>query len=304
MRQSVTVPSIAGRKVVRSSAPIVMVTAYDTPFARIADEAGVDIILVGDSVGTNVLGYESSRAVDLDQMVHHVGAVARAKPKALIVGDLPWLSYHLSLGDTVRNAAALIRAGAQAVKLEGGRNRVFAIEAILDAEIPVMGHLELTSQPIHTLVGPAAQGNEMEIDSEFLADAEALARVGCFALALRRIPAGLAKRVTESIEIPTIGIRVGPECDGQALILYDLLGLSPDSPPEFVRRYADLFDQSRNAIARFAADVRSDSYYFNLDGEFPHSGSSSSVSIDESRNHGQARYPGLGRFAGLYETDG
>lgn len=260
MREPVSVPAVAARKRARGAPPIVMVTAYDTPFARIVDEAGVDIILVGDSVGNNVLGYENSLGVDLGQMVHHVGAVARAKPGALIVGDMPWMSYHVDSADTVRNAAALVRAGAQAVKLEGGRRRIPAIRAILDAEIPVMGHLGLTPQSVHALGGFAVQGKDAEAAVELELDAQALVEAGCFALVLEGVPDLVASRVTRAIPIPTIGIGAGPDCDGQVLVLHDLVGLSTGRPPKFVRRYADLATASREAIARFAADVRSGDY--------------------------------------------
>jgi 3-methyl-2-oxobutanoate hydroxymethyltransferase len=260
MRDPVSVPSIAARKKARGDPPIVMVTAYDTPFARLVDDAGVDIILVGDSVGNNVLGYENALAVDLDEMVHHVGAVARARPSALIVGDLPWMSYHVDLADTIRNAAALVRAGASAVKLEGGRRRVPAIRAILDAEIPVMGHLGLTPQSLHVMGGLAVQARDVEAARLLELDARALAGAGCFALVLEGVPDLVASRVTAAIDIPTIGIGAGPECDGQVLVLHDLLGLSAGHVPKFVRRYADLAGIAREAVASFAADVRSGGY--------------------------------------------
>lgn len=260
MRDPVSVPSIAARKKARGDSPIVMVTAYDTPFARLVDDAGVDIILVGDSVGNNVLGYENTLAVDLDEMVHHVGAVARARPGALIVGDLPWLSYHVDLADTIRNAAALVRAGAVAVKLEGGRRRVPAIGAILDAEIPVMGHLGLTPQSLHVMGGFTAQGRDVEAARLLELDAQALAAAGCFAIVLEGVPDLVASRVTAAIDIPTIGIGAGPDCDGQVLVLHDLLGLSAGHVPKFVRRYADLAGIVREAVASFAADVRSGGY--------------------------------------------
>jgi 3-methyl-2-oxobutanoate hydroxymethyltransferase len=237
-----------------------MVTAYDAPFARLVDDAGVDIILVGDSVGNNVLGYENTLAVDLDEMVHHVGAVARARPGALIVGDLPWLSYHVDLADTIRNAAALVRAGAVAVKLEGGRRRVPAIRAILDAEIPVMGHLGLTPQSLHVMGGFTTQGRDVEAARLLELEAQALAEAGCFALVLEGVPDLVASRVTAAIDIPTIGIGAGPDCDGQVLVLHDLLGLSAGPVPKFVRRYADLAGIAREAVASFAADVRSGGY--------------------------------------------
>ncbi|MGD0219105.1 MAG: 3-methyl-2-oxobutanoate hydroxymethyltransferase [Acidimicrobiales bacterium] len=260
MRDPVSVPSIAARKRARGDYPIVMVTAYDAPFARLVDDAGVDIILVGDSVGNNVLGYENTLAVDLDEMVHHVGAVARARPGALIVGDLPWLSYHVDLADTIRNAAALVRAGAVAVKLEGGRRRVPAIRAILDAEIPVMGHLGLTPQSLHVMGGFTTQGRDVEAARLLELEAQALAEAGCFALVLEGVPDLVASRVTAAIDIPTIGIGAGPDCDGQVLVLHDLLGLSAGPIPKFVRRYADLAGIAREAVASFAADVRSGGY--------------------------------------------
>jgi len=260
MRDPVSVPSIAGRKRARGAAPIVMVTAYDAPFARLVDDAGVDVILVGDSVGNNVLGYENSLAVELSQMIHHVGAVARAKPGALVVGDMPWMSYHVDLPDTVRNAAALVRAGAQAVKLEGGRRRVPAVRAIIDAEIPVMGHLGLTPQSLHALGGFAVQGRDAEAARQLVVNAEALSAAGCFAIVLEGVPDLVASRVTEAIGIPTIGIGAGPACDGQVLVLHDLLGLSTGHAPKFVRRYANLAEVAREAVAAFAADVRSGDY--------------------------------------------
>src|SRR5690348_8304890 len=181
MATQVTVPAVRARK--RGTGdPLVMVTAYDAPGARIADEAGVDIILVGDSLAMVVLGYEDTLQVTTDDMAHHVAAVARAKPRPLVVGDLPWLSYHVSVEDTVRNAAALIRAGATAVKLEGGRKRVPMIEAIVDSEIPVMGHLGLTPQSVHALGGFKVQGKQAGAVDELLADAAALVAAGCFAI--------------------------------------------------------------------------------------------------------------------------
>ncbi|MGD0741964.1 MAG: 3-methyl-2-oxobutanoate hydroxymethyltransferase [Acidimicrobiales bacterium] len=260
MREPVTVPAVAARKRARGAIPIVMVTAYDAPFATIVDEAGVDVILVGDSVGNTVLGYENSLGVDMAQMVHHVGAVARAKPAALVVGDMPWMSYHVDPRETVRNAAALVRAGAQAVKLEGGRRRIPAVRAILDAEIPVMGHLGLTPQSLHALGGLTVQARAAEAARELEIDARELAAAGCFAVVLEGVPDLVASRVTAAIEIPTIGIGAGPDCDGQVLVLHDLLGLSDGRVPKFVRRYAELGTTAREAIAAFAADVRSGDY--------------------------------------------
>ena len=260
MREAVTVPSIAERKVSRGATPIVMVTAYDTPFARIVDDAGVDVILVGDSVANNVLGYADTLHVDVAQMAHHVGAVARAQPAALVVADLPWLSYHLDPADAVKNAATLVRAGAKAVKLEGGRQRLAAVHAILDAEIPVMGHLGLTPQSLLVFGGFKVQGRAPEAALELELDAKALAQAGCFAVVLEGVPDVLAERVTASIDVPTIGIGAGAGCDGQVLVLHDLLGLAFGPAPKFVRRYADLAAAARDAVGAFAADVRSRDY--------------------------------------------
>src|ERR1700730_7591780 len=191
MTQVVTAP--AGRARMASAEPIVMVTAYDAPGARIADEARVDIILVGDSLAMVVLGYENPLSVTVDDMVHHVAAVARTKPHPMVIADLPWLSYHVGVEDTVRNAARLIRAGAQAVKLEGGRKRLRMIEAIIDAEIPVMGHVGLTPQSVHAMGGFKVQGKQVDAATALIEDAQALAAAGCFSIVLEGVPATLAR---------------------------------------------------------------------------------------------------------------
>jgi 3-methyl-2-oxobutanoate hydroxymethyltransferase len=260
MSEPVTVPSIAHRKRARGDEPIVMVTAYDEPFARFADDAGVDMILVGDSVADNVLGYENTLHVDVEQIAHHVGAVARARPRALVVADLPWMSYHLEPLDAVRNAATLIRAGAEAVKLEGGRRRLPVIHAILDAEIPVMGHLGLTPQSLLVFGGFRVQGRLPEAALALELDAKALDAAGVFAVVLEGMPDLLAERITASVEIPTIGIGAGPRTDGQVLVLHDLLGMASRPPAKFVRRYAEVGQIATAAIARFAADVRDGAY--------------------------------------------
>jgi len=252
----VTAPSVRARKVRTGSEPLVMVTAYDAPGARMADEAGVDLILVGDSLAMVVLGYDDTLQVTVDDMGHHVGAVARAKPRPLIVGDLPWMSYHVSLTDTVQNAAALIKAGAQAVKLEGGAKRVAAISAILDAEIPVMGHLGLTPQSVNAMGGYKVQGREQAAALELIADARALEATGCFAIVLEGVPDEVARLVTDAIDVPTIGIGAGPCCDGQVLVFHDVLGIEDRITPKFVRRYADLKSTAIEALSTFAGDVR------------------------------------------------
>jgi 3-methyl-2-oxobutanoate hydroxymethyltransferase len=233
-----------------------MVTAYDAPGARIADEAGVDLILVGDSVAMVVLGYDDTLQVTVDDMAHHVAAVSRARPRPLVVGDLPWMSYHVSVEETVANAARLIRAGAQAVKLEGGRKRLPMVEAILDAEVPVMGHIGLTPQSVHAMGGFRVQGREQEAAMALLADAKALAHAGCFAIVLEGVPDEVAALVTNAVDVPTIGIGAGPWCDGQVLVLHDLLGLEDRITPRFVRRYASLKEEAVAAVGAFAADVR------------------------------------------------
>ncbi|MDA8356780.1 MAG: 3-methyl-2-oxobutanoate hydroxymethyltransferase [Actinomycetota bacterium] len=252
----ITVPSIAARKRRRGAEPIVMVTAYDEPGARIVGAGGADIVLVGDSLGNNVLGYDDSLHVTMDDMLHHTSAVARARPPSLIVADMPWLSYHLTLDGAVRNAAALIQAGAGAVKLEGGQRRVAVVEAILGAEIPVMGHLGLTPQSVLAMGGYRVQARDAEAAKELLAAATALAAAGVFAIVLEGVPDVVAAAVTEAVDVPTIGIGAGPACDGQVLVFHDLLGLGARPLPKFVRRYAELGDTAVRAVADFAADVR------------------------------------------------
>ena len=249
-----TAPDIAAAK--GRDCPLVMVTAYDAPSARVVDHAGVDMILVGDTLAMVVLGYDDTLQVTTDDMAHHVGAVARTKPHALIVGDLPWMSYHVSREETVRNAAQLIRAGAGAVKLEGGRKRIDAITAILDSEIPVMGHLGLTPQSIHAIGGFKVQGKQLDAARRIVDDAVALADAGCFAIVLECVPDGVARMVTDAISVPTIGIGAGRHCDGQVLVYHDLLGFEDRIRPRFVRRYAELGADATAAVARFVHDVR------------------------------------------------
>ena len=250
-----TAPSIRARK--GGSQPLVMVTAYDAPTARVADAAGVDLILVGDSLAMVVLGYEDTLQVTVGDMAHHVAAVARAKPQPMVVADLPWLSYHTGLPDAVRNAATLVRAGAQAVKLEGGRKRVPVIDAIVDAEIPVMGHLGLTPQSFHAMGGFRVQGKNLEAARELVDDAKALEASGCFAIVLEGIPDVVAQRITDSVGVPTIGIGAGSGCDGQVLVFHDVLGFDDRPAPKFVRRYASLKSDAVAALEEWAGDVRS-----------------------------------------------
>jgi 3-methyl-2-oxobutanoate hydroxymethyltransferase len=246
-----------------------MVTAYDAPGARMADEAGVDLILVGDSVAMVVLGYDDTLQVTVADLAHHTGAVARGlassapdreAKKPFIVADLPWMSYHTTPVETVNNAAQLIRAGAQGVKLEGGRKRLPMIEAILDAEIPVMGHLGLTPQSVHAMGGFKVQGREHGAALELVADAKALAAAGCFAIVLEGVPDEVARMVTDAVDVPTIGIGAGPGTDGQVLVYHDVLGIEDRILPKFVRRYADLKSAGVQALSAYAADVRSGAF--------------------------------------------
>lgn len=273
-RRPVTVPAVRSHKVRAGSDPLVMVTAYDTPGARAADAAGVDLILVGDSVAMVVLGYDDTLSVTIDDMAHHTAAVARAKPAALIVGDLPWMSYHVSAADSVRNAATLIRAGAQCVKLEGGTKRIPMIEAIVDAEIPVMGHIGLTPQSMHAMGGFRVQGRESEAALQLVADAKALQHAGCFAIVIEGVPDEVSAMITAALDVPTIGIGAGPRCDGQVLVMHDLLGIEDRLAPKFVRRYADLRSASVEAIAAYAADVRT--------GAFPSADESYHLTADQA----------------------
>jgi len=268
-----TAPKVASHKVSDGNKPLVMLTAYDAPSARMVDEAGADIILVGDSVGMVVLGYEDTLQVTIGDMVHHTAAVARAAPEAFIVADLPWLSYHISPEETVKNAAQLIRAGAQAVKLEGGYDRIPMIEAICKAEIPVMGHLGLTPQSILSLGGYKIQGKTTNAALTISNEAKALAHAGCFAVVLECVPSVVGQLITDSLDVPTIGIGAGPDCDGQVLVFHDLLGINHDLQPKFVRRYANLKEASIEALTRYANDVR--------DGSFPMQEESYQLSDDE-----------------------
>lgn len=256
---TVTAPMIRARK---GGAKIRMTTAYDYPTARIADRAGADIILVGDSVANVVLGHDDTLSVDVGTMVHHTAAVVRAEPRALIVGDMPWMSYHVSVEDAVRNAGRMVReGGAEAVKLEGGRKRLPVVEAILNAEIPVMGHLGLTPQSVNAMGGYRVQGKAVEEARDMLIDALALADAGVFAIVLEGIPDVLAQTITKEVSVPTIGIGAGPDTDGQVLVFHDVLGMHGGRLPKFVRQYGDLKSQAVEGLRRFFEDVQS--------GDFP-----------------------------------
>jgi len=236
---------------------IAMLTAYEYPTARQVDAAGADIVLVGDSLGMVVLGYESTLPVTMNDMVHHTKAVVRGVSHGLVVADMPYLSYHVSLRESVRNAGRIIQeAGAKGVKVEGGRKRTRVIRAILDAEIPVMGHVGLTPQSVHAFGGFKVQGKSATAALAILEDALSLEEAGVFSLVLEAIPAELAAMITERLTIPSIGIGAGPSCDGQVLVIHDLLGATEGPCPSFARRYAEVGATMREACRHFVQDVR------------------------------------------------
>lgn len=258
MSEKVTAPLIRDRK---GGPKISMVTAYDYPSAVIADRAGVDIILIGDSVANVVHGMDDTLGVDVDNMILHTRAVKRANPSALVVTDMPWLSFHISPEESVRNAGRIVReGGAEAVKLEGGVKRIPMVEAILDAEIPVMGHVGLTPQSVHRMGGFKVQGKVVEVARGLIEDARALSEAGCFSIVIEGVPDVLGEIITKEIDAPTIGIGAGPHTDGQVLVFHDVLGLGSGKYPKFVRSYASLADDAVAALERFVADVESSSF--------------------------------------------
>ena len=258
VREALPIPEVTAMK--RAGTKIVMVTAYDHPSARLASEAGVDLILVGDSAGNNVLGYESTVPVTMDEAVMLTSAVARAKPRALIVGDMPFGSFQASDSDAVANAIRLVKAGADAVKLEGAGPMTSRVRAIVGSGIPVMGHLGLTPQSATMLGGMKAQGRTASGASRLLADARELEDAGCFSLVLESVPARIGALISQALTMPTIGIGAGGGCDGQVLVWHDLLGINEGVAPRFVKRYANLAAETRRALEAFAAEVRSGAY--------------------------------------------
>lgn len=260
MDRKVTVPEILRRK--GGSDPIVALTAYDFPFGRIADAAGVDVLLVGDSLGMVVQGMETTLPVTMDEMIYHCRMVARARRRALLVGDLPFLSYQVSPTDAVANAGRLIKdGGAEAVKLEGGVAMADTIRAIASVDIPVMGHIGLTPQSVHRMGGHKVQGQRRGERpgqrDRVIDDALAVEDAGAFAVVLEGMPLDLAAEITGRLTIPTIGIGAGPHCDGQILVLHDVLGLSERFVPKFAKRYAELWSAASDAIGAYAREVRS-----------------------------------------------
>lgn len=255
MPDKVTVPGILAMK--EHSKKITMLTAYDTPFARILDQAGVDMLLVGDSVGSVVAGYPNTLPVTIDEMIYHTQAVVRGAERTLVVIDMPFMSYQINIEDAKRNAGRMIKeSGAEAVKLEGGVNVKETIEAIVAIDIPVMGHIGLTPQSVHQMGGFKVQGKVEEQKQKIMADAVAVEEAGAFAVVLECIPTELAQEITEQLSIPTIGIGAGVHCDGQVLVIHDLLGLLGDFRPKFVKSYVDLRAVISQAVEKYMKEVQ------------------------------------------------
>ncbi|MDP3541528.1 MAG: 3-methyl-2-oxobutanoate hydroxymethyltransferase [Elusimicrobiota bacterium] len=258
--KTVTISTLLDLK--RKGVKIAMLTAYDFPTARLAEEAGVDVLLIGDSVGMTKLGYESTLPVTIDEMVHHVKAVKRGSSRALLVADMPYLSYEIDPKEAVRNAGRLLKeGGAHAVKVEGGMEVASTIKEFLKINVPVFGHLGLTPQAVNRLGGYKVQGRSPEAAEKILTEARILEGAGCAAVVLECVPADLAKEITKRLQIPTIGIGAGPHCDGQVLVSDDMLGLTESGPTKFVKRYADMRSLSLKAIGDYCREVR--------DGSFP-----------------------------------
>ena len=260
VKSRTTIPDIMRMK--SRSEKIAVLTAYDYPLAKLIDQAGIDMILVGDSVGSVFSGYDNTLPVTLEEMIYHTRAVLRGCHQALVVTDMPFMSYQIDLAEARRNAGRLIKeAGAQAVKLEGGEQMAETIRALVDIDIPVVGHVGLTPQSIHRMGGFRVQGREEDQARRILADARAVTEAGAFALVLEGIPRTLAAEVTAAVDIPTIGIGAGVDCDGQVLVIHDILGLSDKYSPKFVKRYADIAPSIAEGIGRYIREVK--------DGSFP-----------------------------------
>jgi 3-methyl-2-oxobutanoate hydroxymethyltransferase len=258
MSRKITIPSLYEKK--RRAEKITMLTAYDYPTACILDESGIDLILVGDSLGMVVLGYENTLPVTMNEMIHHTKAVSRGAKNTLVVGDMPYLSYHISSKDTIKNAGRFIKeAGAEAVKIEGsGKNRLRMIRKMVDAEIPVMGHMGLTPQSIHQMGGFRVQGRGEE--NQLIDASHALEDAGVFSIVLEGIPGELGAKITQSVNVPTIGIGAGNGCDGQVLVIQDLIGLSGGKLPKFVKKYASVRQEIEKAVRQFKKEVEAGSF--------------------------------------------
>ncbi len=262
----ITVPGILQRKSAAGSPKITCVTAYDYPTARLADDAGVDLLLVGDSLAMVVLGHDSTLPVTIDEMLHHTRAVRRGAKRALLVADMPFGTYHSEIGESVRNAVRFVKeAGAEAVKVEGGERRIELISRLTEAEIPVMGHVGLTPQSVNALGGFKVQGKSADAAEQLLRDARAVEAAGAFAVVLEAMPRELAAQITRELRVPTIGIGAGPDCDGQILVIHDMLGLTFGPTPKFARQYANLGDAISNAVREYCADVRNGAFPSNAE---------------------------------------
>jgi len=257
----VTVPDLLQRKSLAAGSQnkkITCLTAYDYPTARLVDEAGVDVVLVGDSLAMVMLGHDSTLPLTLDEALHHTKAVRRGVARALVVADMPYGSYHGDISESLRNAIRFVKeAGAEAVKIEGGERRLELIARLTEAEIPVMGHIGLTPQSVNALGGYRVQGKTPNAAEQVLRDARAVEAAGAFSIVLEAIPRELAAEITKAVRIPTIGIGAGPDCDGQVLVLHDLLGLTFQNPPKFARRYANVGEAILKAVREYCADVES-----------------------------------------------
>ncbi|WP_434299389.1 3-methyl-2-oxobutanoate hydroxymethyltransferase [Corallococcus exiguus] len=259
MKDKVTIHTL--KRLKQSGQKICMVTAYDATFARILDEGGADVLLVGDSLGMVIQGQESTLPVTMDQMVYHAAAVSRGAKRAHVVGDLPFMSYQVSPQEAVRNAGRLVSEGnVGSVKLEGGAEFAETVRAIVRASIPVMGHLGLTPQSVHKMGGYVVQGRDEDAARRMLDDALALEAAGAYALVLEGVPLELARTITQSLKIPTIGIGAGKHCDGQVLVCYDLLGMNPDFKPKFVKRFANLHGNIKEAANTYFSEVRAGTF--------------------------------------------
>lgn len=256
----ITVPNIVDLK---NKRVISMMTAYDYPHSKAVSDAGLDIILVGDSVAQVVLGHEDTLSITVDEMLHHIKAVTRAKPDCLVVGDMPYMSYHVSLEDTLRNAGRFIQEGkVDAVKIEGGKKRVQTIKSLVDSEIPVMGHLGLTPQSKNIMGGYKVQGKSLEVAENLLNDAIAIEGAGCFSIVLEGVPSVVADVITQSVKIPTIGIGAGINVDGQVLVLHDLLGMKSKEykDAKFVKRYMEQYKVTVDSLKRFKEDIENKNF--------------------------------------------
>jgi 3-methyl-2-oxobutanoate hydroxymethyltransferase len=272
----ITVPELLERKSKTNRSTqqkITCLTAYDYPTARLLDEAGVDVLLVGDSLGMVVLGHDSTLPVTIDDMLHHTAAVRRGTKRALLVADMPFGSYHADIGEALRNAVRFVKeAGAEAVKIEGGERRLELIVRLTEAEIPVMAHIGLTPQSVNALGGYRVQGKTVDTAEQLLRDARVVEAAGAFAVVLEAVPRELAAQITRELRIPTIGIGAGPDCDGQILVLHDMLGLTFGHTAKFTRQYVNLGERITGAVKEYCADVRQGN--FPSDAESYHAGAS------------------------------